>query len=155
MGRRGPQKLPTALHLLKGETRPSRIGRNPVAPRRTDAPTMPSDMTDAAKVVWRRVLREQAPGVITALDRDALRCYAEAVARYEESALLLSRSSLLVKGIHGNLVRNPLVQIVRDNQSVVQSWARELGLTPASRAGLTAPERDEADDESDYFGVAR
>lgn len=116
---------------------------------------MPSDMTDAAKVVWRRVLREQAPGVITALDRDALRCYAEAVARYEESAVLLSRSPMLIKGIHGNLVRNPLVQITRDNQAVVQSWARELGLTPSARANLSAPDRDEESDESDYFGVAR
>ncbi len=34
------------------------------------------------------------------------------------------------------MVRNPLHQIVRDHRDAVRLFARELGLSPAARAGL-------------------
>lgn len=152
MGRRGPAREPTALRLLKGETAPSRVNRAAPQPRST-TPVMPSDMTDAANVVWRRVMKEQAPGVILSVDRDGLRIYCEAVARYEESSRLLATSQPLVRGQTGLLVRNPLHQIVRDNADMVKLWARELGLTPAARASLTAPEPGEqASGDDAFFG---
>ena len=92
-------------------------------------------MSAAAKYVWRRVISEQAPGVILAVDRDMLRVYCEAVVRYEESAVLYAESSPLVN-TRGVLVKNPLHQVVRDNAEQMRLFARELGLSPAARAGL-------------------
>jgi P27 family predicted phage terminase small subunit len=96
-----------------------------------------------------------ATGVITAADHDALRCYCEAVARYEQAARLLVSSGPLVRGARsGELVKNPLHQIVRDNADLIRLYARELGLTPSARSGLTGRAEDVAD-ALDAFAARR
>ena len=112
---------------------------------------MPLDMSPAAKTVWRRVLREMgATGVIAAVDGDALRTYCEAVSRYIYAATTLERAGPLIKAggtgaRRGELVKNPLHQVVRDNAVLLRAFARELGLTPAARAGMTGHRSDEVD----------
>ncbi len=137
MGRRGPSKTPTGVKLAQGETRPSRVNFLEPAPRRA-MPTMPKDMDDRAKAVWRHVVREMASTeIIFAADRDVLRCYCEAVSQYESSMRTLVSSSPLVRGARsGDLIKNPLHQIVRDARDAVRLFARELGLSPSARAGL-------------------
>ncbi len=155
MGRRGPAPEPVKLKLLKGETRPSRVNRKAPEPR-ANRPVMAADMDVAAQTVWKRVMRELGEtGIITAADTDVLRCYSEAVARYEEAARMLARSSPLVRGARGNdLVRNPLHQVVRDNADLVKLFARELGLSPAARVSLTVPGGAQ-DDALDTFARTR
>jgi P27 family predicted phage terminase small subunit len=92
-------------------------------------------MTDEAQKVWRHVMHEMPPGVILAADQHALRCYCEAVARYAQAQRIYQQSRPLVQSRQG-LVKNPLHQVVRDNSEAVRAWARELGLTPAARAGM-------------------
>ncbi len=138
MGRRGPTKTPTGVKVAHGETRPSRINYLEPNPRRA-APAMPKDMDDRAKAVWRHCVREMAATeVIYAADADVLRCYCEAVSQYEEAMALLRSSGPLVRGVRakGELVKNPLHQIVRDSRDAVRLFARELGLSPSARAGL-------------------
>lgn len=138
MGRRGPAPLPTRVKLLHGETRPSRLNLTEPRPP-ANAPVMPADLDPAARAVWERVLRDQAPGVILAAHVDVLRMYAEAVVRYEEYSAHLSRSGPLLRGARGSeLVRNPLVGMVRDAGDQVRVLARELGLTPSSLSGVHA-----------------
>ena len=36
----------------------------------------------------------------------------------------------------GDLVKNPLHQVVRENREAIRLLARELGLSPSARAGL-------------------
>jgi P27 family predicted phage terminase small subunit len=97
---------------------------------------MPSDMDDEAKAVWRRVLRAMGPtGVLRSADTDALRCYCEAVSRYTQAARLYASSGPIVRR-DGNLVKNPLHQVVRDNADEIRQFARELGLSPSARVGL-------------------
>lgn len=137
MGNRGPAKTPTRLRVLRGETRPSQINR--AEPEPLDAPPEPpSDLDDLARAVWDRIIHDFGPtGVIRRVDTDALRCYCEAVSRYVEAARLLRQSGPLIKGARqGDLVRNPLHLIVRDNADLMRMYARELGLTPAARASL-------------------
>jgi P27 family predicted phage terminase small subunit len=97
-------------------------------------------MDEPAQKVWRRVVREmRGTDVIANADADVLRCYCEAVARYAQAAEMLARSGPLVRGVHrgaGELVKNPLHQVVRDNADAVRMFARELGLSPSARAGL-------------------
>jgi P27 family predicted phage terminase small subunit len=137
MGRRGPAREPDAAKLRKGETRPSRLnGLEPLPRHRT--PTMPKGMDDTARRVWRRVLREtRGAGIILAADTDVLRCYCEAVAAYERDVPLLMKAGPVITGSRGReLVRNPMHQIVRDDRDAIRLLARELGLSPAARAGL-------------------
>jgi P27 family predicted phage terminase small subunit len=141
MGRRGPAPTPTTLKRLRGETRPSRLNNAEPLPR-SDLPRMPADMDPDAKVVWRRVLRDMgATGVIRAADADVLRCYCEAVSRYAAAARLYAQTGPLTRR-DGNLVKNPLHQVARDNADEVRQFARELGLSPSARVGLRIePER--------------
>lgn len=138
MGRRGPAPLPTRVKILHGETRPSRL--NPDEPRPpANVPIMPVDLDPGAQAVWERVLRDQAPGVILAAHSDVLRLYCEAVVRYGEASALLGKSGLLLRGARGSeVVRNPLVAMVRDAGDQVRVLARELGLTPSSISGVHA-----------------
>ena len=137
MGRRGPAPTPTKLRLLRGESRPSQVNRHEPEPL-AGAPAPPADLDPAARVVWQRVLHDQAAGVITGADTDIFRLFCEAVVRYRGSEALLHRSGPLVVDRHhgGALMKNPLHQIVRDNATLVRALAGELGLTPAARVGL-------------------
>ena len=152
MGRRGPAPMPTKLKVLHGERRLARLNTAEPEPRRT-TPRLPADLGPAARTVWRRVLREVGPtGMITGADTDVLRAYCEAVARYEYTGRLLDQSGPLVRATgtgarRGELVKNPIAQLVRDQAILMRSFARELGLTPSARSGLrTEAERDQGDE---------
>jgi P27 family predicted phage terminase small subunit len=116
---------------------------------------MPTHMGVESRKVWRRIIRDYGhTGVLTAADADILRSYCDAVARYEKASRILDESSPLIKGRHGDLVKNPLHQIVRDNAVLVRSLARELGLTPSSRTGLTGNEAPTGDPLEAFLGGA-
>lgn len=147
MGKRGPQPMPTPLKVLHGETRPERL--NPDAPKpRGAGPVQPEDMDERAKEVWARVTEAMAlTGILTPVDSDSLRAYCEAVSRYEHAARMLAESGPLVRGARqGELVKNPLHQVVRDNAALIRLFARELGFVPAAREGIKVGGAGEAAD---------
>ncbi len=153
MGRRGFPAAPSSVKLALGETRPSRVNFLEPSPQR-HAPAMPRDMDDGAKAVWRRVLREMGhTEVIRAADADVLRCYCEAVSQYQVTMRMLATSSPLIRN-RGELVKNPLHQIVRDNRDAVRLFARELGLSPSGRAGLNVEMTGAVGDIEDVIGPA-
>jgi P27 family predicted phage terminase small subunit len=114
---------------------------------------MPADMDADAKAVWRRVLRDMgATGVIRAADADVLRCYCEAVSRYAAAARLYAQTGPLTRR-DGNLVKNPLHQVARDNADEVRQFARELGLSPSARVGLRIERERSADSLTADIGL--
>jgi P27 family predicted phage terminase small subunit len=97
-------------------------------------------------------------GVLTGVDTDALRIYCEAVVRYEYAAVRLEQSGPLVRSAErrsGELVKNPLHQIVRDNADLVRAFARELGFTPSARSALTAVKGSDEPDALDRWLAGR
>jgi P27 family predicted phage terminase small subunit len=154
MGERGPAPTPTAIRLLAG-TPAGKLNRH--EPKPAGAPRMPAGMSPAAKRVWRRVVRDYAhTGVLTAVDADVLRAYCDTVVRYEHAAALLEEMGPLVRGARkGELVKNPLHQIVRDNAVLERALARELGFTPAARTGLHADAPGESDPQEDFLSARR
>lgn len=147
----GRPATPTKLKLLRGETRPSRLNKAEPKPR-SQRPRMPLDMAPAANTVWRRVMRDMAAtGVITSADADVLRTYCESVVRYQYAARMLEQSGPLVRGQRGELVKNPLHQVVRDNAVLLRAFARELGLTPSARTGLHGNQQEERDPFADFL----
>lgn len=135
MGRRGPAPEPREAKIHRGETRPSRLGGIAPTPR-SALPIIPRGLHPRAATVWRRILREMPRGVIRAADTDILRAYSEAVALYELAVRELFVAGPTVKGRDGNLVRNPLQQVVREHREAMRLLARELGASPAARVGL-------------------
>jgi P27 family predicted phage terminase small subunit len=133
MGSRGPAPEPLEAKLARGETRPSRI--NVQAPKpRLRRPSMPREMDPVAKAVWRRTMREQAQGLIRAVDADLLRAYCEAVSRY--AGAVAEYRSPTIEGLHAAVVANPLHRIIRDDADTIRMLARELGIGPSARSGM-------------------
>lgn len=139
MGERGPAKEPRELSILKGG-KDSRINKRAPVPPSGD-PKKPAGLSAAAGRVWDHVMREmRATKAIRPVDAEVLEVYCETVVRYRTAEKRLVKEGPLVEGQKGELVKNPLHQIVRDNAHVIRVYARELGLTPSARSGITLPE---------------
>ncbi|WP_460406566.1 phage terminase small subunit P27 family [Actinophytocola sediminis] len=135
MGRRGPAKKPRALRLLHGD-RADRI--NDYEPVPSAEPLLPPEgITAEVRAVWDfTVLHLEIMGTAAASDRDALHAYCEAVVAHAKASEILAKSAVLIKGIHGALVRNPALQIQRDSARSMLRFAQEFGLTPSARTGI-------------------
>lgn len=155
MGKRGPAKMPTALKVLHGETRPERLNRDAPAPF-GGLPVMPRGMSPRAQTVWRRQIKSMGKtGVLTAVDGDSLRCYVEAVDRYITAAEMLAEAGPLIVGQKDNQVRHPLAQIVRDNAMLIRQFGRDLGFLPSAREGLHVVGDAERDPLADWITRGR
>lgn len=153
MGKRGPAPRPTALKLLHGERHRDRINPDEPAPRPT-LPDLPDDASDEVRRVWDRTLAElDAMNLAFSSDRDALRCYCEAVVVHRKASALLARSAVLVKGLHGHLVRNPALQIQRDAAATVRAFAQEFGLTPSARSSIRAGKAGDGEERNPFAGT--
>lgn len=136
MGRRGgPAPKPTQLRLLHGD-RKDRINHNePVT--RDVLPEPPEGMAADVREIWDYTLRElQFMKIAAASDRDALVAYCEAVVAHRKASAILAKTSVLIKGLHGGMVRNPALQIQRDAAQTMCRFAQEFGLTPSSRTRI-------------------
>lgn len=144
MGKRGPAPKPTALRLLHGD-RKDRINRNEPRPRVAD-PEPPEGVAEDVLEHWHFYVDElRAMQTLAHCDRDSLLCLCEAVARHRRASALLAGSDVLIKGLHGGLVRNPAVAVQRDAALEIRAFAQEFGLTPSARSGIKMPEGGEAD----------
>lgn len=139
MGRRGPAPVPTRLKVLRGETRPSRLGTGEPVPRDA-APVPPPWLSPDALRIWDRTVAElTAMGMAHAADTDSLVVYCTAVINHARAQQLLDAAGPLIKGVEGNVVRNPAVAVVHASSVVIGKFAREFGLTPAARVSLGTP----------------
>lgn len=149
MGERGPAPKPTALRVLHGETRPSRVNANEPMPR-AGLPDAPSWLEPATREVWDRTVAELAHmRVLTSADRDALVVYCQAVVHHARAVREVAATGLLIEGKDGYPVKNPAMQFVRDQAVLIKVMAGQFGLTPAARVGLTTG------DAPDVEGAAR
>jgi P27 family predicted phage terminase small subunit len=147
----GGRPKPTALKILTGETRPSRL--NKAAPKPAGGgPRMPAGMRERSKAVWvRQVAAMRLTGVLTVVDADMLRGYCDAVARYEEAERDLKKRGLVVAGARPDtIVRNPAHMIAIQEMALIDRLAMHLGFAQGAREGIhvTDPEPKE-----DPFGA--
>lgn len=112
MGQRGRAPSPVPLKLLRGETRPSRLG---TGPQPTDPPTKPDDLSPEGAKVWDRILG--CTDHIGQAHTEALRQYSE---------LTATINSMHPKGS----------KEWRELVLVHLRLARELCLTPATGGNL-------------------
>src|SRR5712691_12498634 len=146
MGERGFPAAPTSLKLLKGEKR-SRINLNEPKPDSPSPPKPQKWLSPDAKSIWWALAPEMhAKEVLTDWDREAFAVFCEAVVHHRQACELVNTSASLVRGAQGNLVKNPALQIARDQAQIIRAYAHEFGLTPASRSGLELPTTQDFDD---------
>ena len=145
MSRPGPAPLPTHLKVLRGTARPDRINkREPKAPSKT--PRCPDWLSDEAKVVWKRTVKQlKEMGILSDTDGDLLATYANAVVTYQKATVIVDASGILVKGRRDTVVTNPAVRIQRDTAQLVRQLGAEFGLSPASRTRIQAEKPHDTD----------
>ncbi len=95
---------------------------------------MPATLSAEAKREWRRIVPViDAMGILTTVDRAVLVRYCTAWADWVELDAQIAKSSRLIQGRDGNLVRNPLWLLRRDAAAEVAALSVQLGLTPVAR----------------------
>lgn len=139
MGKRGPAPKPTRLRLVDGDKK-NRINTDePVA--RQGAIEPPGEMSPEVRAVWDRVVAElDAMQLASPADVDSLRCFCEAVVDHERASAVLAKSNVVIKGLHGGLVRNPAVVVQLQAAETIRKFAQEFGLTPSGRTRIRVEE---------------
>lgn len=134
MGKRGPSPLPTHLRLLHGDP-PKRINKDE-PPTPPGLPQCPDDVSDEVREVWDYTIGNLiVMGVATPADRDALRCYCEAVVTHRKACALVAKFGVLLP-IRGTPIQNPAVRVQRDAAVVIRAFAGEFGFTPSARSEI-------------------
>lgn len=145
--------MPTNLRLLTGDRHQDRYNADEPKPRQA-GPELPDDASAEVTVVWRRVVIELAAmGIAYSSDADSLRCFCEAVVSHRRASALLAKSPVLVKGLHGGMVRNPALQVQRDAAMTIRAFAQEFGLTPSARSTIHAQETQAPEDGNPFSGT--
>lgn len=150
MGKRGPAPMPTQLRVLHGETRPSRINRN--EPKIVDGePQPPPWLSAQARPFWDYVLQAlHGSKVLTIADRDAVAVYCEHMVNWSEMKATLralgAGGGYMLRGARtGELVKNPLVAMIKNEALLCDRLRQELGMTPSARTGLVTPSESPAE----------
>jgi len=148
VGRRGPAPKPAQLRLLDGARERDINHGAPIA--RDGKIETPEHLSDSVRLIFEYVVAElEHMGIASPSDVDSIVCYCEAVDKHRQASALLARSPVLVKGMHGNLVRNPAMQIQRDSATLIRQFAQEFGLTPSARARIDS-DRAQSDDDNPF-----
>lgn len=138
MGRRGPPKTPTALKRLRGTDQPCRRNQSEPAPR-PGVPDAPVFLDAAARTEWHRLLPElEVRGLLEAIDLAVLAVYCTAWSRLVAAERALAVEGDVVVDACGRLKTSPFVRVAATARTQLIAAAREMGLSPASRASVTA-----------------
>lgn len=167
MAKHGPRPTPTHVLRLRGSWRAKRNRTEPQPEvALPEAPPWLSDV--AAKVFNDYAERLHAAGVLTEVDELALARYADLCVQYRRASEFVAKhgDAYVVRGRRGpggeegaptGFRTYPQAHRLLQLANVILQLEREFGLTPASRAGLSARESYVAEpDYCDYyFGTGR
>jgi P27 family predicted phage terminase small subunit len=96
-------------------------------------------VTGAAADEWRRVGPQlHALGLLTQVDLNTFAVYCVSFGRWKLAEKLLEGESLVAEGYEKNPIQNPLVRIASQAARDTVRFASEFGMSPASRAGVSA-----------------
>lgn len=137
MGRHGPPKKPTALRLLHGDEERTINRQEPVPAAGTPEP--PDTLSEAGRAVWDYLVPElDHMGLARRPDREQIAAYCEAVVTHAQALAILRAAGVIVRDRDKAVRVNPAMRVVTASQHSMLLWAREFGLTPASRVHLKA-----------------
>jgi P27 family predicted phage terminase small subunit len=117
----------------------TRSTKPPMPRAPTNKPKMPPGMSDGAKAVWRRLLK-QLP-YATQADSDALGLLAMSLSIASQAAADIERDGVLRPDDRGRMAKNPAWQIYREANAAATKLLAAFGLTPESRQRMNLPEQ--------------
>jgi P27 family predicted phage terminase small subunit len=109
----------------------------------------PSWLDKEAKKEWKRILKELENEDLKALDVKALEGYCQSYSKWKKSEEYLQEKGNTFETPNGYIMPRPEVAIANKAQAEMRAWAKELGLTPASRTRMkpNATPSEEIDEE--------
>ena len=140
----GRKPIPSAVKAVQGNKAKLGKARIKVDPKGVGKPSVPPGLSADARRLWAHVVGSLPDEVLSKADDAALEIFARAWARYRKAVSQVDRTSLVVQSKNGP-VKNPLLNVINQAETVMLRAAAELGLTPAARARLatTAPRSDD------------
>lgn len=108
----------------------------------------PDYIDDDTRQVWERLAPPlEDRGVLTEWDVDLFAVFCTAVVHHRRAVELVNQTNVLTKAAGAShVVKNPALQVVRDQAAILAVFASRFGLTPADRSRLSLPEEsDDAD----------
>jgi P27 family predicted phage terminase small subunit len=147
MAPRGKRPKPAQIKELEGNR--EKLGRNRIKanPAGIGAPEPPKTLSAKALGLWHRVVSSLPVGLLTQADEGHLERYAVAWTEFQETCLLIRKEGMRVerfrmsqKGVlvSVGLVLNPLIQAREMAAREMHRAGADLGLSPVSRARMTA-----------------
>ncbi len=161
MGARGPQPLPSNVHLLRGNPSKKPLGDlfDEFRPE-VEIPDCPSWVWPEAKKEWKRITAElEKYGLVSKLDRAALVLYCQAWGKLVWAERMLSRAmktaeagrleaeakgevwtkgdGIMVPSPNGSLVYSHYWVVARRSGEDVSRFLQGFGLSPASRSRVS------------------
>ena len=156
MATKGRKPLPTALKVLEGDRGK---GRRPI---NKEEPTPPQEnvkcpgwLMPEAKKEWKRLAPSLiAMGILTDHDMEAFAGYCQAYARWKEAEEFITQHGTIVRTPSGYWQQVPQVSIAQTYLKVMNRFAEQFGLTPASRSRIVADiaNRDNEDEMEALLG---
>ena len=138
MATRGRKPTPTALKVLEGNPGKRKLNDREPKPEKK-APSCPMWLEPEAKKEWRRLAKQmEAIGILTEIDRAAFAGYCQAYARWKEAEEFISHHGTIVRTPSGYWQQIPQVSIAQTYLKVMNKFAEQFGLTPASRSRIVA-----------------
>jgi P27 family predicted phage terminase small subunit len=138
----GVGKKPAVIRELEGNR-----GKRPIPAElpTVGRPEPPEGLNEAQLERWHDIVASLPDEFLSRADVQTLERMAIAWTAFRETTALINKSGMLVKGIHGEVVRNPAWAIRRQATQEMQDCGNALGLSPLARTRLTAPEAEDQD----------
>jgi P27 family predicted phage terminase small subunit len=108
-------------------------------------PEPPVGLNEAQLGRWHDIVSSLPDELLSRADNQVLERMAVAWAAFRECVSVVNKSGLVVRGLHGELVRNPLLAVQRQATQEMQECGNLLGLSPLARARLATPEQESID----------
>jgi len=150
----GRKTLPTKLKILKGTQRADRFNPNEPMPD-PNIPEAPDHLSKDALIEWGRMSNKLAKlGLLTDLDMAALAMYCQAWGRIVKYEKLVNQAGELHK-VNGNITLSPAMWVINKAYDQCYKLLSEFGMSPASRAKVSAKPPEKKTDPWEKFGNSK
>lgn len=152
MGSRGPAPTPTVIKKLRGNPGKRRLNDAEPRPGAARLPSAPRWMSEAARGHWRKLSKGLFDcGLLTEVDAPALAMLCETLAQYIEAKRLVQEEGMVATSDQGNVYQHPAVGLMKSSRTDFLRWAREFGMTPASRTRISLDGEGEEESLADIL----
>lgn len=136
MATRGRKPTPTAIKLLEGNPGKRKLNEREPTPDKK-APSCPKWLEPEGKKEWRRLAKQmERLGILTEVDMAAFAGYCQAYARWKEAEEFITQHGTIVRTPSGYWQQVPQVSIAQTYLKIMNRFAEQFGLTPASRSRI-------------------